>query len=539
MRRLYHFYQLIFIILLYSCAIQVPPSGGFKDTVPPRLLLSEPENYSTNFIGNDIKLEFDEFISLNDIGGQLIVSPLLKYPVETKIRKKILYLHIRDTLLMNTTYTMNFGNGITDNNEGNKLENFQFVFSTGPIIDSLNIKGRIVNAFDNKPEKGILALLYKKTDDSLPYLERPVYFTRASENGDYHINNISPGAYKLIGLKDSDGNYLYTANEDMIAFSDSLVNANSGNVNLKIFREHPKLKLLKAYSEYAGKVILVFNMNADTVKWEWLSDTTKLQIYGIDYSKESDSISIYYENIFSDSLSLRFDNETLKDTVTLRLFKLSEESKGRRTAGMEIKPAAKQTTLQHLYLPYYLQCTRPLDKAEFNKIIFRDDSIPVTPKYYFSDSVHTQISVEYPWKSKGKYSFFIPPGTFTDIYEKWNDTVKIEFTAHSESDYGSVKMKFQKNNDSPYVIQLTDVTGASVYEEFKAANDTTFEFNNLDPRLYKIKLIRDSNDNGKWDTGNYLMHIQPEEVEFYPEDITVRANWDVEVSVKVPLVHMK
>ncbi len=206
---------------------------------------------------------------------------------------------------------------------------------------------------------------------------------------------------------------------------------------------------------------------------------------------------------------------------------------------MEIKTSDRQTAVQHLYLPYYLYSTRPLDKSDFNKIIFLEDSQTIHPRYYFTDSIHTQINIEHPWKNRGKYSIFIPPATFTDIYGKWNDTVKIEFTSHSEMDYGSVKIKFQKEIDTPYIIQLIDVTEGTVYKEFKATESITFDFMNLDPRLYKIKLIRDSNNNGKWDTGDYLKHIQPEVVEFYPEDITVRANWDVEVAIKVPLKSVK
>ncbi len=536
MSRQYYFSAIIIFFLFSSCAVQVPPTGGVKDSTPPKLLSSTPENYTTDFNGREIVLEFDEYISLNDIGAQLIVSPLLKYPVETKIRKKSLLIRIQDTLEANTTYTFNFGNGIADNNEGNKLEDFQFVFSTGPIVDSLNIRGRMISAFDNKPEKGVLALLYRQNDDSLPFLERPVYFAKVNDNGEYRISNISPGSYKIIGLKDADGNYLYTSNEEMIAFSDTPVIANSVNADMKLFREVPKLKFLKAYSEYAGKVVMVFNTNADTIKWKWLSDTTKLQIYGLDYSIDRDSISIYYQNPLSDSLIIRFDNVSLNDTVALRLFKLSEESKGRGSRSMEVKPAPRQTEVQHLHLPYYLQSNRPLEKAEFSKIIFMEDSVPVVPAYFFTDSVHTRISIKYPWKSKGKYSIFIPPVTFTDIYGKWNDTIKIQFNAHSETDYGSIKINFRKNDQSDYLIQLVDATGASVFREQVVTSDTIFEFSNLDPRLYKIKMIRDSNKNGKWDTGNYLKHIQPEGIEFYPEDITVRANWDVEVSLRIPLV---
>ena len=180
----------VIIIFLTSCAIQVAPGGGEKDVKPPELISSQPENFSTNFSGHDIVLNFDEYIALNDIGSQLIISPLLNNTPQIKIRKKSLLIHFNDTLLANTTYTLNFGLGIMDNNEGNKLQNFHYVFSTGSIIDSNFISGKIINAFDRKIGKGNLALLYKTNNDSLPYLERPVYFARTNDSGDYRIVNI-------------------------------------------------------------------------------------------------------------------------------------------------------------------------------------------------------------------------------------------------------------------------------------------------------------------------------------------------------------
>ena len=528
-------YFCLVIFSLESCAIQVPPDGGKKDVEAPHLISSAPANYSTLFNGHDIRLNFNEFISLNDIGSQLIVSPLLKYPPETKIRKKTLLIHIQDTLLENTTYTINFGQGITDYNEGNKLENFQYVFSTGPIIDSLDIRGKIETAFDHKTGKGVLALLYHRNTDSLPYLERPLYFSRTNDSGQFRISNISPGSYKLIGLKETDGNYLYSQGEELIGFPDSQIEANTENVNLKIFREIPPLRFLRAYSEFPGKAVIVFNAPSDTIKWKWLTDTTKLNIYSLNFSNEHDTINIWYKNILADSLSFRFDHISLKDTITIRLFKQTEESKGRRRVAMSIIPGNLQTTLQHLYLPYYLQSNRPIALADFDKIIFLEDSLREKPQFEFTDSLHMKFNLKYKWKSKSKYSLFIPPRTFTDIFGTENDTVQLSFTAHGEADYGSVKINFQKMDVIPYILQLIDDAGVVIYREFKCSHDTTVELFYLDPRVYRVKLIRDRNGNGKWDTGNYLNHIQPEEIEFYPEGITVRANWDVEVHIKVPL----
>src|SRR6187551_2417345 len=157
------FALLYFIVLIFnSCAIRVNPTGGDKDVLPPKVLHTVPENYSVNVKTNDVVIMFDEYIQLKDINTQLVVSPLLKYTPETHIRKKSLEIHFLDTLEPNTTYTMNFGNSIADNNEGNSLENYQFVFSTGSVVDSLKISGRVEFAFDHKKETGILAMIYKE-----------------------------------------------------------------------------------------------------------------------------------------------------------------------------------------------------------------------------------------------------------------------------------------------------------------------------------------------------------------------------------------
>ena len=206
---------------------------------------------------------------------------------------------------------------------------------------------------------------------------------------------------------------------------------------------------------------------------------------------------------------------------------------------MKIKPENFQTSLQHLHLPFYFQCNHPLVKSEFEKIIFLEDTVPVKPKFSFTDSLYIHVKLEYKWKSKSKYSVFIPPLTFIDIYGLKNDSIKLDFTTHSENDYGSVKIKIQKSDSISYIIQLIDDFHSVVLREYKTSTDTIITSQNLDPYVYKIKLILDLNNNGKWDTGDYMRHIQPEEVEFYPENIVVRANWDVDVTIKLPLMSNK
>ncbi len=532
MRNIGFIYIILTSLLLNSCAIQVPPGGGEKDVIPPKLLKAEPPNFSIGFTGHDFKLDFDEYITLSDLGNQLIVSPLLKNAPEVHVRKKSLLVHISDTLLENTTYTINFGQGIADNNEGNKLDNFQYVFSTGSVIDSSEIKGKIIRAFDLKPEKGALALLYKGNSDSLPLLERPLYFAQANDSGEFNVRNITPGNYKIIGLKDTDGNYIYTPVLEGIAFKGELVPSNSDKINLTIFNEAPKLTLQKAYSEYSGKVVLAFTAPADTVKIRFLSDTSILKIYSIQYSKLKDSISIWYENLNADTLSFSFVNAELNDTIVTRLFKGIKENRGKKSVELIISDGNRQPTVQDLYLPFFFNSNHPLVSASFEKAVFMEDSISVQPQFEFLDSLHMHFQLKFPWKSKRKYSLYLPSSIFKDFYGLYNDSMNFSFIAHSETDYGSLKLNLIGATGIPTIIQLVDESGATVFREFSSEQDTAYLFSNLDARVYKIKLIYDKNKNGKWDTGNYLNKIQPEEVEFYKEKITVRSNWDVDVTVK-------
>lgn len=525
MRR-YHF--LFFILVLFSsCAIRVNPTGGEKDIKPPVILKAVPENLSVNVKSNDIVLTFDEFVQLKDINSQLIVSPLLKYTPETKIRKKSLYIHFLDTLEQNTTYTLNFGNSIADNNEGNSLENYQFVFSTGSVVDSLKISGKLEYAFDKKTEKGLVAMLYKESDDSLPFKQRPLYFAKTNDAGEFAISNIAPGDYKLIALEDKDKNYLYTKGEERIGYSEQRITAGSENVFLRLFKEPGPLRLTKSVSVAPGKVMLIFSAAADTVKLNYLTDLAKVYIYSQEFSEQKDSLTILYRNADLDSLSFTYFSGKKMDTVDVRLFKKSTQSSGPRNFNL-VLTAADRNQSHHLYLPYVIKSNHPLSKLETSGVILKRDSILVSDFVMeFSDSLKNSISINSKWSDKGLYELFIPPATVEDIYGLKNDTVKFQWNIRPETYYGTMNLKLNSVKEH-FIVQLLD-DNEIVYRESYVTADTSIQYTFLDPMIYRIKLIHDENQNRKWDSGDYLKHIQPETVEYYPELITVRANWDVDV----------
>jgi hypothetical protein len=199
-------------------------AGGKKDVTPPRLISSKPVNYSTNFKSQKIEIEFDEFIALKNVNQELIMSPPLPKKPDVRIKNKSIVIDLKNELRENTTYTMNFGKSLTDNNEGNALTNFEFVFSTGNYLDSLSVKGNVVNAFNLQPSKEpIIVGLYDQTEDSIPLKSIPVYIGKTDDKGNFQINNIKSDTFKLFALKDLNYNLLFDLSTEEIAFIDTLI----------------------------------------------------------------------------------------------------------------------------------------------------------------------------------------------------------------------------------------------------------------------------------------------------------------------------
>ncbi|MBK5286380.1 MAG: Ig-like domain-containing protein, partial [Bacteroidia bacterium] len=209
---------LIFLIpvafMFFSCATQQAPGGGPKDTIPPKVVHAVPEGYSTNFNSTNIAITFDEYFQVKNLNEQLVVSPPLSSMPEIKIKSKTLFIHFEDTLKESKTYTFNFGNAISDATENIALDNFQYVFSTGAEIDSEKVSGKVINSFNLEPVKGVAVMLYDSQKDSLPYLEKPSYFSKTKEDGTFTIKNIARGSYKLFALKEANNNYLFDSRDE-------------------------------------------------------------------------------------------------------------------------------------------------------------------------------------------------------------------------------------------------------------------------------------------------------------------------------------
>lgn len=211
------------LLLLISCAQIVTPTGGPKDETPPKVLHEDPPNGSVNFTGNSFKVTFDEFVVTNNPNDNVIISPPLRKKPSYTLKRKSLIVKWEEELTPDATYIFNFGEAIKDNNEGNILNGYTYVFSTGAVLDSMELKGKLTDAITGEPVEGAMLMLYRNDVDSLPLTSLPDYFGRTGKDGQFHIRNIPDLSYKAFALKDQNNNFKFDVPDELIGFIDTLV----------------------------------------------------------------------------------------------------------------------------------------------------------------------------------------------------------------------------------------------------------------------------------------------------------------------------
>ena len=278
MKRILFFFLLILVIpkilvLISGCAQIISPTGGKRDSIPPVLLIANPPSGTTNFKGNRITLNFDEYIVIDQLRENMLVSPTPKLDPYVDFKLKTVTIKLRDTLQPNTTYTIDLGNAIRDNNENNILKHFSYVFSTGPFIDSLKFTGKVHIAETGKADSTLQVYLYKNLDDSAVLKQKPKYIARLDSSGNFSFKNLPPGLYKVYALKDGDGGKTYNSPAEMFAFADSTVNVNSNTTSVNLYayvEEKEKPRPAKTLTPAEKK--LKYTIRVPTEKQDILND---------------------------------------------------------------------------------------------------------------------------------------------------------------------------------------------------------------------------------------------------------------------------
>ena len=519
----------LLIVVINGCAKRGSPTGGPVDSIPPVLINASPKINSTNFDSKEIRLTFDEFVKLDKVDEQLIISPPLnKSSYEVKplngVTKKV-FLEFIDSLETETTYSINFGNSIKDNNEGNPLTFFSYTFSTGETIDSLYVRGNISDAFDKETDDYISIHLYRIDsifNDSIIYNNRPTYISNSLDSTSYQFKNIKEGKYLILALKDIDNNYFFDPFYDKIGFIDSLITLPRDSIiNFKLFKEETSLIWDKPHFINSEKIGFGYYGKLDLKNIKIESSIPDSVNYTYTKENEKDTLIFWLSKNSFDSLNF---NLIEKDTTKLVTVKF-DRAKDTLIDSLSISP--KTANIIHLKETFKLSSNIPLKNIEDSLITIRDiDSLIVPFTTSINDNLD-QIDIEFEVSPSDNYRVFILPEAIKDVRGVSNDTLQYNVVSQSLEDYGNVYLDVIRNSNSKFILQMIDSNG-EVIRVFKNVNqDATYNFDYVRPGKYIFRLIEDANNNDKWDTGNYLKKIKPERVYYFSNELEVRANWDL------------
>ncbi len=514
------------LLLLTNCAKRGFITGGEKDTLAPKIVNSNPNNFSTNFKANEIKIIFDEYIKVKDVNKQLIISPPMKKQpiiVPQRSASKFISIKILDTLQPNTTYSFNFGQSITDNNEGNPYSQFKYVFSTGSYVDSLTIVGKIKDAYKEKPDNFVSVMLYdaKTFTDSTVYKETPLYITNTLDSLKvFSLENLKEGTYKIVAMKDKSSNNIYNPAIDKIGFLDFPITIPTNDMfELELFQEKKPFKAEKPTQESNNKLFLGYEGDFKDTEITAKYDNKEVPIKVMKFpEKNKDSVQIFYPNVKMDSLEITVTNRTYSKNFVSKLKDLKEAD--------SLKIEKKTGGILAFRDSFTLKSKTPLTSIDESKIILRNkDSVAVK---FTSKLIEFEEEVVFDFKKEEdeKYTMELFPGAIKDFYETTNDTLKYNFTTKRLADYGNLKINLLNVKRFPIIVELLDKE--NVLYRMSSTNTTSFYFETIEPKLYTIRIIYDDNSDNEWTTGNYLAKKQAEEIIYFPKLIDVRANWDVE-----------
>lgn len=531
-------------MLFWRCAQVSPLTGGERDTQAPKLLVSLPLNASLNFKGRSIELKFDEYVQVRDISNQLVVTPQTKEMPEVEAMGKRITVKFNEDLLPNTTYRLFFGNAIADMHEANIFSNFEFVFSTGNVIDSLFIKGRVSNAFNLKPENEVMVGLYGESEtDSVVYKKKPMYFTKTAENGSYKLSYLPKSKFKTFAFTDKNKNLMYDGGEEAVAFYDTKVETGLDSIiNHKTFKEEsPKLFLKKAASPFYGVAYITYNKaQANVVTAYYKNQESDISAV----NNINDTCKIYYRNIF-DTLKLLIAHPERKITDTISILVSSKERYERLKAekkhvlSIEVKPT-EAGRVDYFGNPALVFNNWMDDKGyDVSKMIFqyKTDSL-IKTGLQLSKQTSNSFSIGNKLVPGAAYDIILNKGAFKTMIGTESDSVKITFKTSEASDYAKLNAKLMLPKKENYIVQLISDNEAVIAEQYiemslTSSAEQMLKFKNLLPGNYFLKVIEDKNQNKKWDTGNILLQKQPETIYFNALAIKLLADWDSETEWKV------
>ncbi|MCL8535888.1 Ig-like domain-containing protein [Chryseobacterium gallinarum] len=528
---------LVICFLVHSCARVGSPVGGPKDTLAPRFLSSNIDTTRVNVKRDirELRLDFDEYVTLKDINKNLIISPPIKNIkriLPSGIANKFVLIQWTDTLQANTTYNFNFGNSIVDNNESNPLRYFNFAFSTGEKLDDLYISGEVKDVLDIKSKTGttdnkLVVGLYQ-AKDTINYKQKPYYITKVDDDGYYEMNYLTPGKYKIIAFEDENGNSIYDPGKEKIGFKKEPIDVEKSisGLNLKVYPSKKPLKYAEM-KEIAGGVLMTFEGNPSEVKVESLND--KLKDIKVTHTPKSDSVRIWFDavknNVGQESAEKLVFSHNIgpkKDTVySVSLFykynKKNTMTISSDNGGGSLAPKSDFKITSNYFID-------KIDPASWRLTVKGDSltTIPFTAK--ISETNPYQILVQSDFVSGKNYQLLVPSKTVSSFYEKTSAPHRFDFDVAKIDEFGSLAFKLQNAPVAKYWIQLLDSSGKVIYQKYTEGDSVKFDI--LKPEEYIVRILVDNNGNKYWDEADFVNETFAEDAYIFYKKVIVRGLWE-------------
>jgi uncharacterized protein (DUF2141 family) len=538
---------LILFIIAAGCANVVTPTGGEKDITPPIAVSYSPDTNTVFFDATEIKITFNEFIQLSDAFNQVLISPPLEQTPDYKVKGKTLTISLYDTLKANTTYTINFGQSIKDITESNVLDNFTYVFSTGEQLDSLQVSGKVIDMLTGKPIEKAYALLYYEPTDSSFTTSTPYYFARTNKEGLFTIKNIREGNYQLYALEDMNFNYFYDLPNERIAFQDSgfYINGNIPSQQLKMFSEDRLPQSLQDIrSPRYGMTRMVFAKNAADVQITYLGGDEKTTYIARNIA--GDTLTFWTSNYAIDShhVSIAFDTTLLDRTIALKTFPVDSDFTKQHNAfttnAVAINKGADARADWDPEHNVTLKFFNPVMQISDSILVYSDSALLGKATITIDSLDARSIYVSYPFTTDKSYDLKIPAGFTTDIFGLKNTVDTIKLKTRKSDAYGTLALTLTNLSNTQVIVELIKYDGSPVQtwrlpvEQFnEVTKSTTINKKYLIPGVYRLRLTKDINGDGKWSTGDLTNGMQPEPILYFNPDQNIRANWDNEIEWEI------
>ena len=531
----------ISILVFVRCATPSYPTGGERDSTPPKVLSVSPPDSMLNFVGNEIVFKFNEFVQIENPQQTVLITPSPKEFPSIVARKKELVIKFKEALLDSTTYSISFNNGLKDLNEGNPLENFTYVFSTGPTLDSLILKGNLFFSETTTFPPNTFVGLYKNLDDSVLYKQKPDYIFNLKSEGPFQFNNLKAGSFRCFALSDKNFNFIYDLPSEFVGFAKDIIIISADSVqtlDLTLFKSLESKFRISNYSNTFtnGGGFIELNKPIDfNTKWALKESNNSLKILFSELNEERNIINFWVDNLkekVNYKLGL-FIKDEMVDSINVVSKSISESNSFLNLTTTQLNKLKVVDIKPDNIL--ILKSSIPLDSNQCLNEAFLMDSISRRVKKidYLVDNQFITINDVVLDTSYNQLIF--PKNSLVSFNGLTNDSIVFNLKSVKANDLGSLKLSFELPSDSiNYIIKIynTNAGFSEIIRVNKVSNFIWFK-ENLFPGNYNLEIVFDENFDGLFTNGSINDFKMPEYKFSYSKPITLKNNWDLEENIVV------